>query len=131
MKIEKIKRLDGGHMADKVETSREVVDKVLQLIEVARNTGKLRKGTNESTKAIDRSIAKIVVIANDVEPKEIVMHLPALCEEKKIPYVFVPSKVELGRAAGLDVGSAAIGIVEVGDGKDLFKEIMAKLQKSA
>jgi len=112
------------------EISKELNDRVLQLVEVARNTGKLRKGTNETTKAIDRGLAKLVVIANDVEPKEIVMHLPALCDEKKIPYVYVQSKVDLGRSAGLDVGSAAIGIVEVGEGKELFKEILSKVQKS-
>lgn len=113
------------------EVSKEMTSKVLQLVEAARNSGKLRKGTNETTKAIDRGIAKIVVIANDVEPKEIVMHLPALCDEKKIPYVYVPSKMELGRSAGLDVPSAAIGVVDVGEGKDLYKEILAKVQKSA
>lgn len=113
------------------EVSKEMTSKVLQLVEAARNGGKLRKGTNETTKAIDRGIAKIVVIANDVEPKEIVMHLPALCDEKKIPYVYVPSKMELGRSAGLDVPSAAIGVVDVGEGKELFKEIIAKVKKGA
>lgn len=111
------------------EVSKELSTKVLQLIEMARNSGKIRKGTNETTKVVDRGDAKLVVMANDVEPKEIVMHLPALCDEKKIPYVFVPSKMELGRSAGLDVASAAIGIVEVGEGKELFKEILSKLQK--
>jgi large subunit ribosomal protein L7Ae len=120
--------MNGDMMA---EVSKDVSTKVLQLIEMARNSGKLRKGTNETTKAIDRGIAKLVVIANDVEPKEIVMHLPALCDEKKIPYVFVPSKMELGRSAGLDVPSAAIGIVEIGEGKDLYKEILPKVQKGA
>lgn len=118
-------------MASGAEVSKELSSKVLQLIEMARNTGKLRKGTNETTKAVDRGIAKLVVIANDVEPKEIVMHLPALCDEKKIPYVYVSSKVDLGRSAGLDVASAAIGVVDVGEGKDLFKEIMPKVQKPA
>lgn len=113
-----------------VETSKELSTKVLQLVEMARNSGKLRKGTNETTKAIDRGHAKLVVIANDVEPKEIVMHLPALCDEKKIPYVYVPSKMELGRSAGLDVPSSAIGVVDVGEGKDLFKEILPKVQKA-
>jgi len=109
------------------EVSKEVSDKVLRLVETAKNTGKVRKGTNETTKAIERGIAKLVVIASDVEPKEIVMHLPALCDEKKIPYVYVPSKMELGRSVGIDVPSAAIGVVEVGEGKELFKEILAKI----
>jgi len=109
------------------EVSKDVSDKVLRLIETAKNTGQVRKGTNETTKAIERGIAKLVVMASDVEPKEIVMHLPAMCEEKKIPYVYVPSKMELGRAAGIDVPTAAVGIVEVGEGKDAFKEILSKL----
>lgn len=111
------------------ELPKEVVDKILQLVETAKNTGSVRKGTNEATKAVERGVAKLVVIAEDVDPKEIVMHLPALCDEKKILYVYVPSKVELGRAVGLDVGSAAVAVVEIGDGKDMFKEVSAKLAK--
>jgi len=117
-------------MANEPKVSKEVSDKVLRLVETAKNTGRVKKGTNEATKAIERGTAKLVVIASDVEPKEIVMHLPALCEEKKIPYVYVPSKVELGRAAGIDVSSAAIGVIEVGEGKELLKEILTKLEQA-
>ncbi|HKZ45665.1 MAG TPA: 50S ribosomal protein L7Ae [archaeon] len=113
----------------KFQVPKELSDKVLQAIESAKNTGKLRKGTNESTKAIEKGIAQLVAIAEDVDPEEIVMHLPVLCEEKKISYVFVPSKLELGRAAGIDVGSAAISIVEPGEAKDILKEILKKLEE--
>ena len=113
----------------KFEVPKELSDKVLQAIETARNTGKLRKGTNESTKAVEKGEAKLLVIAGDVEPEEIVMHLPTLCDEKKIPYVYVPSKSELGRASGLDVSSAAISIVEAGEGKELVKEIVDSISK--
>lgn len=111
------------------DVSKEVSDKVLRLVEMAKAGGKLRKGTNETTKVIERGSAKLVVIASDVEPKEIVMHLPALCEEKKIPYAYVSSKMELGRAAGIDVPCAAIGITEIGEGKELLKDIVAKLEQ--
>jgi large subunit ribosomal protein L7Ae len=90
---------------------------ILELIEIARETGKIRKGINEATKAVERGIAKAVVVAEDVDPPEIVMHLGPLCDEKKITLYKVPSKNELGRAAGLDVSSAAIAIVELGDAK--------------
>ncbi len=113
----------------KIQVPKDLSDKVLQAIEMARNTGKIRKGTNESTKAIEKGIAQLVVIAEDVEPKEIVMHLPALCDEKKIPYVYVPNKLELGKAAGIDVSSASISIVEPGEGKDLLKDILKKLNE--
>jgi large subunit ribosomal protein L7Ae len=113
----------------KFQAPKDVVDKVLQAIESAKNTGKIRKGTNESTKAIEKGIAQLVTIAEDVEPEEIVMHLPSLCEEKKVAYVFIPSKLELGRAAGIDVGSAAITIVDAGEGKDVLKEVLKRLEE--
>lgn len=113
----------------KYDVPKEVSDKVLQAVEAAKNTGKVRKGTNEATKSIERGDAKLVVIAGDVQPEEVVMHLPPLCNEKKIPYVFVPSKTELGRAAGLDVPTAAIAIADAGNGKDVLKDVVSQIEK--
>ena len=98
-------------------------DKVLHAVEIAKNTGKVRIGTNETTKAIERGIAKLVVIADDVQPKEVVLHLPSLCDEKKIPCAHVKSKLDLGRAAGIDVPAASIAVVEEGDAKKDIEEI--------
>lgn len=111
----------------KTQMTKELNDKILQTLEMAKNTGKIRKGTNETTKAVDKGIAQFVIIAEDVDPKEIVMHLPALCDEKKIPYVFIPSKMELGRAIGIDVPSAAAAIVEPGEAKEIIKELIKKI----
>jgi len=97
--------------------------KVLQAVEVAKNTGKVRIGTNETTKAVERGIAKLVVFANDVDPKEVVMHLNPLCDEKKITCAQVASKQDLGRAVGLKVSTAAIAVVEAGDAKKQIDEI--------
>jgi large subunit ribosomal protein L7Ae len=110
------------------DVPKELSDKVLQVLEMAKNTGKLRRGLNEATKSIEKSQAQLVIIAGDVEPEEIVMHLPALCSEKKIPYIYVPNKLELGRASGIDVPSAAISIVDPGEGKDLLKSILKSLE---
>lgn len=101
-------------------------DKILHAVEIAKNTGKVRIGTNETTKAIERGIAKLVVVAEDVEPKEVIMHLAPLCNEKKIPYVHVKSKQELGRAAGIDVPTASIAIIELGDAKKQVEELVKK-----
>ncbi len=103
--------------------ARKSAEDVLEIIEVARDTGKIRKGINEATKAVERGIAKLVVVAEDVDPKEITMHLPPLCEEKKIPLRTVPSKNELGRAAGLDVSSAVIAVVDAGEAKKKLESI--------
>ena len=98
-------------------------DIVLHAVEVAKNTGKIRIGTNEVTKAVERGLAKLVVIADDVTPKEVVMHLPMLCKEKNIKIATVKSKQELGRAAGLDVTAASIAITEPGDAKKQIEEL--------
>lgn len=105
----------------------ELADKAYEAIEIAKTTGKIKKGTNETTKVIERGIAKLVVVAKDVNPSEVVMHLPALCKEKNIPFIEVPSKEELGAAAGLEVSTSSVAIVQEGEAKDLIKEIVSKL----
>ncbi len=111
----------------KFTVPKELADAAYEALQVARDTGKINKGTNEATKAIERGIAKLVYIAEDVQPPEVVAHLPLLCEERKTPYIFVPSKLKLGTSSGLEVGSAAVCIVEPGDAADLVKDIVSKL----
>lgn len=108
----------------KFEVPKEMSDKAYQLVQIAKDSGKLRKGTNESTKAIERAVAKLVLIAEDVDPPQVVAHLPILCEERKISYLFVPSKLELGRAAGIDVGCAAVSVLDGGEGAKTLKELI-------
>ncbi|HWS20710.1 MAG TPA: 50S ribosomal protein L7Ae, partial [Nitrososphaera sp.] len=99
----------------KFETSKDLVNAVYEAVRVSKQSGKVRKGTNETTKAIERGVSKLVVIAEDVEPPEVVAHLPILCEERNAPFIFVPSKQQLGASLGIDVGSAAATIVDAGE----------------
>ena len=85
------------------------------IIETARKTGKIDKGTNEVTKAIELGVAKLVVYAKDVEPKEIVAHLAVLCKEKNILCVEVDSKQKLGIAAGIGVSSSSVAVINAGE----------------
>ena len=115
----------------KYEVTPELAEKALQALETARNTGKVKKGTNEVTKMVERGHAKLVLIAGDVTPPEVVIHLPMLCEEKGIPVVVINTKAELGSAAGLQVGSSAACVVEVGDAKDQIEDLSKKLKERA
>lgn len=90
---------------------------VYEIVEKARKTGKIEKGTNEVTKAVERGTAKMIIIASDVEPKEIVQHLPILCKEKNIPCEEADSKEKLGVAAGLNVSCSSVAIIEPGEVK--------------
>jgi large subunit ribosomal protein L7Ae len=111
----------------KFEATKEIVNKVLEAVTIAKTTGKIRKGVNETTKAIERGIAKLVVIAEDVTPEEVLMHLPVICEEKQVPYAYVPQKIDLGKASGIDVPTSSIAIIEEGDSKKLIADIAEKI----
>ncbi|MGV8169032.1 MAG: ribosomal L7Ae/L30e/S12e/Gadd45 family protein [Candidatus Nanoarchaeia archaeon] len=97
-------------------------ERAYEVVEIAKKSGKIKKGTNEVTKTIEKGTAKLVVIAGDVSPKEITMHLPMMCKNKGIPCVTVPSKEELGAAAGLGLGTVAVSVTDAGDAKDILKE---------
>ena len=112
-----------------IEVPKELVDKIYEVIEVAKTTGKIHKGTNETTKAIERGKAKFVVIAKDVTPPEITMHIPIIAEEKNVLCFQVPSKEDLGAAAGIDVGTGSVAVTEEGEAKNLIKEILSKVKQ--
>jgi large subunit ribosomal protein L7Ae len=102
------------------------MEQAYNAIELAKKSGKICKGANEVTKALERGKAKLVVYAKDVSPAEIVMHLPILAKEKGVPCFEVPSKQELGAAAGLPLGTTAVAITEEGDAKDVIAGLSAK-----
>ncbi|MEM0475967.1 MAG: 50S ribosomal protein L7Ae [Candidatus Norongarragalinales archaeon] len=105
--------------------------KVLAAVEAAQGSGVVRKGVNEATKAVERGDAKLVVVAEDVDPEEIVAHMPGLCADKRIPLAFVPDKKSLGKAAGLSVPTSAVAIVKPGNAESALKEIFSLLPSAA
>jgi len=111
------------------EMPKELVDKTYQVVELARESGKVRKGTNEVTKLVERGEAQFVVMAEDVQPEEILAHIPMLCEEKEVAYAYVPSKQELGVASGLGKATASVAIVEAGKGKPMLDELVGKVKE--
>lgn len=112
----------------KFEVTKDLSEKALEAVTLAKSSGKIRRGVNEATKAIERGIARLVIMAEDVSPEEILMHLPALCEEKEVPYVYVPLKDELGRASGIEVPTSSLAITEEGEAKELIEEIVTKVK---
>jgi large subunit ribosomal protein L7Ae len=113
----------------KFETPKEISDAAYEALRQAKQTGKIRKGTNETTKAIERGIAKLVIIAEDVEPPEVVAHLPIICDERSVPFVFVPTRASMGPALGIDVGAASACIIESGDAQPLIDQVVSEISK--
>jgi large subunit ribosomal protein L7Ae len=100
----------------------------LNIIADAKDS-RIRKGMNEVTKAIEREQAKLVVMAEDVNPPEILYHIPLLCEEKNIPYAYLSSKKKLGDAVNINVSASAIAVEKVGTGNEnVLEDIIKKLE---
>ena len=111
----------------KFETPTDLVNPIYESLRASISSGKVKRGTNEVTKSVERNIARIVVIAEDVDPPEVVAHLPILCDEQKIPYAFVPSQQELGKSLGMETRSAAAAILDAGDAKNIIEQVIESL----
>lgn len=76
----------------------KLVKKILKLVKAASKDKIVRRGVKEVVKAVRKGEKGICVIAGDISPIDVISHLPCLCEDNDVPYVFVPSKEALGTA---------------------------------
>jgi large subunit ribosomal protein L7Ae len=113
-------------MTVKVELTEELKKATIGIVEKSVK-GKIKAGLNEVTKAIERGNAKLIVVAEDVSPAELVMHIPILCKEKNITCSYIQTRKELGEKAGLRMATSAIAILE-GPEKEI-KDLSAKIEE--
>ncbi|KAF2686909.1 L30e-like protein [Lentithecium fluviatile CBS 122367] len=104
---------------------------ILDLCQQATHYRQLKKGANEATKTLNRGISELIVLAADTSPLAILLHLPLLCEDKNVPYVYVSSKTALGRACGVSrpVISASITSNEASDLNGQIRTIKDKVER--
>ncbi|KIK57630.1 hypothetical protein GYMLUDRAFT_172243 [Collybiopsis luxurians FD-317 M1] len=100
----------------------DLTNTILDLVQQAVQYKQLKKGANEATKTLNRGVAEFIILTADTEPLEILLHLPLLCEEKNVPYVFVPSKAALGRACNVTRPVISVSIT-TGDSRELSTQI--------
>jgi len=101
----------------------------LDVLKLAAQTGKVRKGTNETTKSVERGVAKLVFIAENIDPIEIVLHVPLICRDRKIPYIIVPDRKTLGNTVGLTVPASCVAIEDPGQAQKQLSELTEKITK--
>lgn len=119
-------------MSTAFEVPAEVKEKQAEFLqELVKKKGKIRIGVNEVTKAIERDTAKLVILAKDVSPAELIMHLPLLCKDKKVPYSYADTRKDLGAAIGIGVGAAAVAITDAGDAQQGLEQLLKKVQALA
>jgi len=112
------------------EIPKELCEEIYNFLEsVRRGGGKIKKGVNETTKAVERGFAKLIVVAENVDPKEIVMHLPLLAKEKNVPIIAVDDKEELGKAVGIEVAASSVAVIDFGKAKNEFENLLKKIEE--
>ena len=99
------------------DTPQDIKDSVFELVKLVgkEGHGTVKKGANEVTKCAERQTAMMVIMAEDVNPPELLAHIPLICEEKGIPYGYVPSQEFLAKETGLPTGvkTASIAMMEI------------------
>jgi ribosomal protein L7Ae-like RNA K-turn-binding protein len=113
-----------------VETPADLVPQILEMLSVAKDSGKVKKGVNETTKSVERKSAKFVVVATDVSPAEIIVHIPMLCKENGIPCASVPSMKELGVAIGITKGTTSVSVENAGASNEKLADLLKRLPKA-
>ncbi|KAM7355339.1 NHP2 ribonucleoprotein [Cochliomyia hominivorax] len=108
--------------------TKKIAKKCYKLVKKAiKHKTYLRNGLKDVQTRLRKGETGLVIFAGDVTPIEIMCHLPAVCEEKGIPYVFTPSRADLGVAMGVRRGTVALLVRENPDYKDLYDEVKQEI----
>jgi len=123
----------------------KVTKKVLKSVKKAAKNKTLKRGVKEVVKALRKSppgaatgIPGVVILAADISPMDVISHIPVLCEDHNVPYIFVNSRAELGAAGNTKrptsvvmVSEARVGAkkAEKIEGEEEFKEVYQDLVK--
>ncbi|KAI9308806.1 50S ribosomal protein L30e-like protein [Cunninghamella echinulata] len=93
--------------------------KIFKTIKKASKAKHVHRGVKEVGKALRKGEKGLVIIAGDISPIDVIAHVPVLCEDHSVPYVFVPSKEQLGEASSTKRPTSVTMVVLGGKKKDL------------
>ena len=129
-------------LVDRVVTRvRGLTEATARARDAAAKAKQIRRGVKEVVKALKKETKGVCVIAGDISPIDVITHVPILCEEANVPYVYVHSKEELG-AAGMTKRPTSVMLVMPEGAKgsvkmsssdkkefdDMYEKIVAKVK---
>ncbi|GBG59443.1 hypothetical protein CBR_g38468 [Chara braunii] len=107
---------------------KKLTKKALKLVKRASKSKQLKRGVKEVVKALRKGAKGVCIVAGNISPIDVISHLPVLCEESDIPYVFVPSKEDLGAAGQSKRPTCCVLVMPSGGKAEVSEEDAAKLQ---
>jgi H/ACA ribonucleoprotein complex subunit 2 len=106
----------------------KLAKKVLKTVKAAAKEKGIRRGVKEVVKALKKGEPGLAIIAGDISPIEVIAHVPILCEEKNVAYVYVPSKEELGAASQTKRPTSIVLVTKKADYADAYDECDKKMR---
>ena len=109
--------------------SKKSSKKVHKLVKKASSAKVVRRGVKEVVKALRKGEKGFCIIAGDISPIDVISHLPIMCEDRNVPYIYVPSKHDLGTAASTKRPTSCVLISPKSDFSE--RELYDKLVEEA
>jgi len=109
--------------------SKKFAKKVYKLIKKGTKAKSIRSGLKDVQSRIRKGETGLVIFAGDVTPVDVMVHMPVVCEDKQIPYIYTPSRMDLGAAMGVKRGCLMILVKEHDDIKELYDEVSKEINK--
>ena len=112
--------------------SKKSSKKVHKLVKKASSAKVIRRGVKEVVKALRKGEKGFCIIAGDISPIDVISHLPIMCEDRNIPYIYVPSKHDLGTAASTKRPTSCVLITPKGDFSeaDLYEKLFEEAKEA-
>lgn len=107
--------------------SKKLSKKLYKCVKKAAKVKNIRRGVKEVQKFINKGEKGIVVLAGDTLPIDVYCHLPVMCEDRSLPYAYIPSKVDLGSSAGSKRPTCVILIKPHQDYQDAYDECVEEV----
>lgn len=107
--------------------SKKLSKKLYKCVKKAAKVKNIRRGVKEVQKFINKGEKGIVVLAGDTLPIDVYCHLPVMCEDRNLPYAYIPSKMDLGSSAGSKRPTCVILIKPHQDYQDAYDECMEEV----
>ncbi|EMG48737.1 Likely H/ACA snoRNP component [Candida maltosa Xu316] len=94
--------------------SKKINKKILKTVKKASKAKHVKRGVKEVVKSLRKGEKGLVIIAGDISPADVISHIPVLCEDNAVSYIFIPSKEDLGSAGATKRPTSCVMIVPGG-----------------
>ncbi|XP_057311223.1 H/ACA ribonucleoprotein complex subunit 2-like protein [Hydractinia symbiolongicarpus] len=103
--------------------SKKMTKRIYKIVKKAAKKKELRRGVKEVAKAIRKKEKGLVIFAGDVSPLDVYSHMPVMCEDNKLPYCFVPARIDLGLASQTKRATCVVMVKKSDDYADAYTEL--------